>query len=138
LALVPKYRIRWRYDWTNRAPKMGMWSLTTKNEIDQAWNKNKEGLLWASVEGKPLTGGEPVTLVQCMGQDFCFFQWIAMASMPALGVLTQKKPFTPITRLVGIKVVTRYEVVSVYDTGHIFREPRTKEDMSYNYAAFGK
>lgn len=136
--LVPKYRIRWRYDWLDRAPKWGMWSLSTKNPEDQAWNKQKDNLMFASVEGKT-PNGEIVTLCQVAGQDFCFFQWVAVASTPALSLVeTGKKPFNPVTRLIGIKLVTRYENISVFDTGHIFREPRTQEDMEYNYAAFGR
>jgi hypothetical protein len=136
--LVPKYRIRWRYDWLDRASKCGMWSLTTKNEIDQAWNKQKENLMFASVEGKT-PEGETVTLCQVAGQDFCFFQWMAVASAPALALVgSNRKPFTPVTKLIGIKLVTRYENISVFDTGHIFREPRSAEDQAYNYAAFGK
>ena len=137
MALVAKYRIRWRYDWTDKAPKWGMWSLSSKNEADQAWNKQKENLLFASVEGKDHEG-KIVTLCQCPGQDFCFFQWICIARTPLRVMRTGLKPAKPFHQLVGIKIVTRYETVSIFDTGHIFREPRTAEDMAYNYAAFGK
>lgn len=135
--LVSKYRIRWRYDWIDRPSKYGMWSLTTKNEIDQAWNKQKEGLLFATVEGKDVDG-KIVTLCQCPGQDFAFFQWICIARTPLRVMQNRIKPSPPIHQLIGIKMVTRYETISVMNTGHIFREPRSTEDQKFNYAAFGK
>lgn len=116
-----------------------MWSLSTKNEIDQAWNKQKEGLLWASIEGKT-ADGEIVTLAQVPGQDFCLFKWMAVASAPLRlrrKDLSQPPP-KPIHRLIGMEIVMRNETIKVMETGHIFREPRTVEDKRFHYAAFGR
>jgi len=139
--LVSKYRIRWRYDWVNRAPLYGQWSMTTKNEVDQAWNKQKDGLLWASVEGKTIDY-KTVTLCQVPGQDFCFFQFHAVNRVPLRLVDTkdgQKLKTSPgLTEIHGIVVVMRTEKIFVFDTGHIFREPRTAEDLAFKYAAYGK
>lgn len=129
-----KYVLRWRYDYSNAPAKYGIWSRPGNTPEVQAWRQNKEGLVRASIEAKDISTKEQRTLAECDGWNFVNFQWIAVASTPALF----KGSVTPLTRLVGLKLMTRESMVEVYDTGEIKVLPRSEEDKTFHYATFGR
>jgi len=129
-----RLRLRWRYDYLDhKPPVVGIWSYSSNNPNEQAWNKSKENLAYATIEGKTMNS-QPVTLVRCAGLDFCFFQWESIGKANPFF----KGKSNVIHFLYGLSMITRDEKILVRDDGKIFRIPRTQEDMNYNYAAFGK
>ena len=108
------YKLRWRFDYINRPPKYGIWSMATGKPSDSAYSQPKDGLLTASIEGKDVHTKEIKRLADCPGQDFRMFQWVATASMPAVSGLVS---YTPRSTLVGLKLITRNEVIEVLNTG---------------------
>ena len=135
-SLKPRqHLLRWRFDYSgNRPAKYGIWSRPGETPEVQAWCQNKEGLVRASVEAKDIFTREVRTLAECDGWDFITFQWIAVASLPAIF----RGTVTPLTRVVGLKMVTRETALEVYDTGDVRVAARTDGDKQLNLATFGK
>lgn len=132
---VPKYLLRWRFEWADRPAKFGMWSHPGKQDdlATKAWCSNKEGLLWAIIEAKDFLTRETKTIVRCPGQDFRNFQWIALAVAPSLNF---KGAVTPMTMVGGLTMLTRTEDIQVFDSGKLVRAPSTTQNL--NFATYGK
>lgn len=132
-----KYLLRWRFHWFDRPSKFGMWSHPgeQKDLATKAWYHNKEGLILAVIEGKDVVTREVKVLVECPGQDYRNFQWVALASVVP-GALAGGGSVTPLTRIGGLKVQTRNEEITVMDDGSITTVPFTAEDQ--HFATYGK
>ncbi len=63
------------------------------------------------------------------------FQWIATASLNPFSV---KQDVTPLTRLAGIKMVTRTQIFECYASGEKITKPHNGEYDNYNFAIYGK
>lgn len=111
-----------------------MWDRPGDSPVDQAWSKPKDNLARAIVEVKHKVTRELKPFVVCAGEDFCNFQWIYIASVP--GVV--RGNVTPITSIVGLKLVTRDKKIYVLNNGKVFIEERTEEDKNFHYAGYGK
>lgn len=123
IARSKLYLLRWRYDYTGgRSPSLGMWSNPGDVANQGAWRQNKEGVARASIEAKDYFTRETTTLAECLGEDFVNFEWLALASVNPFS-LKGAGNVTPVTRLGGLVLRTRTEVVTVYNSGDISREP---------------
>lgn len=134
--LERRFYVRWRFEYLDgKPPKYGMWSRPAdKNDTaNQAWCHNKN-VARAIIEGKDIRTKEVVSLVECRGDDFINFQWNAVARLN-LGSNIGRE-YTPLTKLSGLKLVTRYKVFDVYETGEVVESVR--EEDHYNYATFGR
>jgi len=127
-----KYRVRWRFDFLDGTNAIGMWSLSTKNPVDQAWNKNKGGLLRASIEGKTAEG-EIITLAEVDGHDFCLFKWIAFATVPG----GASGNITPIHALGGLQIVTGSHNIFALQNGRVWVEECTADDKKIHMTLGG-
>jgi len=133
---VPNYLLRWRFEWNGKPFKAGMWSHPgdERDLENKAWNKNKEGLLWAMVEAKNyINRADQKIVVAVPGQDFLNFQWIALGMIPMRNLKVESQATTLIG---GLKVLTRHEEICVYDTGKVTRGPH--DNHMINFATFGK
>lgn len=133
---VPEYLLRWRYEWKDRPTKYGMWSHSgaADDVHTRAWDKNHDGLLWAMVEAKGYVNrADQKIVVAVPGCDFLVFQWLALGLLPMFNL---KGPTRAATRIGGLKILTRYEEISVLDCGKIERGPHTSHDI--NFATYGK
>jgi len=128
-----KYLMRWRFDYLDKPSKVGMWSQSSKNPVDQAWNKNVNPSR-VKVEVKDIETRETKVVVDCPGADFLNFQWMAIARTPGFF----KGSITPIHQLVGLQMWTREKKIAVLDTGKIMMTDMTPEDLNTNFATFGK
>jgi len=130
-----KYDLRWRFDFAGRPPKWGKWSSPGNSNETKASHQNAEGLVRASIEGKNVFNpGDVRILAECNGQDFVNFQWSAIAITPAMFKGTVK----PVHALVGMKLLTRDELIEVAATGEIAKRPRTDGEKRINFATFGR
>jgi hypothetical protein len=129
-----KYLLRWRYEWADRPTKFGMWSNQGSQDdlSTKAWCHNHEGLVSAIIEAKNIETREVKPVVRVPGQDFRNFQWLAVASVP-MSVAGGK--LQPMSQVVGLKIQTRDEEVSVYDDGTLHRAPF--EAHNINFATYG-
>ena len=129
-----KYLLRWRYDYAGGTHKYGLWCHPGTSETDYAWSNNKEGVVSASIEAKNFDTREIRRVVECKGEDFVNFQWIAQAFPKPFGGGTQ----TPLTKLVGLKMMTRDTKYETYIDGTLNKTAMTAGDKSLNFATFGK
>jgi len=129
-----KFRLRWRFDYPSKQSACGMWSLTTKNPVDQAWNKNS-GAVRMKIEGKDLETQQVVLLVDCPADKFRNFSWMAIAR-PGSGF--NIGTVTPIHQLVGLEMWTSEKRIKVFDTGEIIVTPLKEEEKKLNLATYGK
>lgn len=128
------YDMRWRFDYVDRPSAYGPWSRPSNDPELQAWNKNREGLVRACVEGKDRVSGECKVLAECDGWDFINFQWIAQAaqSMALIG----KVP--PVHTLLGMNLVTRDCNFVCLPTGQVRKVARPEAEKKIQLATFGR
>lgn len=131
------YKLRWRFEWPDRPAKYGMWSSPGPKGDDttKAWCNNKEGLTLAAIEAKHVETKETKIIVACDGYDFINFEWMAAAYMNPMGI---RGSITPLTRLLGICLVTREFRFEVFHDGILRKTERTQEEKNINYATFGR
>jgi len=129
-----KYKLRWRFDYPNKASRYGMWSATTKNPVDQAWNKNS-GASRMKIEGKNTETKQVEVLVDCPADKFRNFSWMAIAR-PGSGF--NVGTITPIHQLVGLEMWTTEKRIKVLDTGEILVTPLKEEEKTMSLATYGK
>jgi hypothetical protein len=128
------YLLRWRFDFLNHPTKYGQWSRSATRLEDMAAFALKEGLVRASIEGKHIETREIKTFAEVDGWDYCVFKWMAIASGPAF----VKGSVTPVSRIVGLKIVAREREIDVLNDGTVTTAPRAKDEISINYATYGK
>jgi len=129
-----KYRLRWRFDYPDKRSVYGMWSSTTKNPVDQAWNKNK-GAIRVKIEGKNMHTRKVDILVDCPVDKFRNFSWMAIArGISGFNIGT----VTPIHQLVGLEMWTTEKRIKVFDTGQIVVTPLSEGNKKINLATYGQ
>jgi hypothetical protein len=128
------YDLRWRFEYSDEKPaKYGAWSRSGNTSELHAWCQNKTNLLFAIVEGKHIETKQTMVLAECSGQDFCNFEWKAVAIMPGI------KGTTPLhSTLVGLTIVSRDFITTVMIDGRIGTMPRALEDKNFHYAGYGR
>lgn len=132
------YDMRWRFDFKDRPSIICKKWGPSKDPEHQAWNKNKEGLVRACIEGKDRASGVVVTLTECDGHDFVNFQWIAEATT---GLSFKRKisgNLPTMHRLLGMALVTREWLYAVSPTGEVFKKARPEAQKKINFATFGR
>lgn len=133
LARSKYYLLRWRFDYLSRPAVFGMWSNPGNIQQSGAWRQNREGVLRASVEAKDYFTRAITVLAECPGQDFVNFEWLALASLNPFGV---RGSITPLTKLGGLAIRSRNELIQVYTSGEVSRTPW--QDDGVQLATFGK
>ena len=131
----PKFLLRWKFIYSDGSVKAGLWNNPGPKEDmpTKAWCNNKSNLKFAMIEAKNNDTRKTETVVECSGQDFQNFQWLALASVNPFSV---KSPTTPRTRIGGLKMITRDEEITVFDDGTGNKEPNTKQNL--HFATYGK
>lgn len=125
-----RYHLRWRFDFKSKSPVFGMWDSSHIS----AWDKNRDDLLYASIEAKEIETGKVTRLVECEGHDFRNFQWLAISKVnPNL-----RGAVTPQATNVGLKILTTHEEVAVLITGQVGRRRLTDGEKGIQFATFGR
>ena len=130
----PKYHLRWRFDFSNKPSRFGLWDSSgpSQHTAYNAWSTNKDGLIRAAIEGKGIVTRNIRVLVACDGHNFCNLKWFAMISTG----MGQYGSFAG--RPVGMILQTRDLDVLYLKDGQSFTKDRTQGDKDFNYAGFGK
>jgi hypothetical protein len=128
-----KFALRWVLEYSTGRRKNGMWGMSTKNKEDQAWCQPKKDLVWAVIEGKNLKTMEIVRLVECPVADFRVFQWVATASVNPFAVKGNVKPRS---RLMGLKMLTRYKEYQVLGDGVVQSKDISDGLANLNFATY--
>lgn len=129
---MDRYTLRWRFDYLTRPSKAGMWGLTTRNKVDSAWSQPRDGMIRACIEGKNLRTREIKMLAECRGCDFRVFQWLATALCPIFPGGTRSLK----SKLVGLKMLTRDEQVTVLYDGSVQVEPLSESLRELNFKTY--
>ena len=132
-VLSPKnapYLLRWRFDFTNKAPVFGMWNSSGI----EAWDKNREGLVRASIEAKSQVTKLTKAVAECDGHEFRNFQWLAIARVPP----NFRGSISPRPETVGLKILTTDEEVTVLMSGQCEKRPLTEGEKSIPFATYGR
>lgn len=120
---------RWRFEYADKAPRIGIWNYVGDDSALQAWNQPKEGLLFAVIEAKD--HNQVIHRVfECSGQDFCNFQWEIEASFSFKGKVGEH-------RIIGLTLVSRNERATIFKNGACVVEPRQADDLDNHYL-YGK
>lgn len=131
LSGLPKYLLRWRFDFAGKPSKIGMWN----SDHSKAWAINKDGLVRAAIEGKDIQTREILTLAACDGHDFCNFKWHGFIKHGSIGH-GKTAQFRP--TLVGLILQTSDLDVMIMMNGEAMTKQRTEYDKQFNYAGYGK
>lgn len=125
-------RLRWRFDFHGKNPKIGQWSRDADREEEKAAFVNKTGLVRAAIETKSIMPPYDVrTIAECDGWDFVNFKWFTVAaSLNARGPVRHET--------IGLILVTREIETVVYRNGETVVRSRTAEDKQFHYAGFGR
>lgn len=127
-----KFLIRWVFDYSDKPTRRGIWSTTTKNPVDQAWNKTT-GASRMRIETKDMYTKEVKTVVDCPAKDFRSFRWMAIARVPSFAGNVQ-----PIHQLVGLEMWTDEKRIQVFDTGDIKLSELSEENKNLQLVSYGK
>lgn len=121
--------LRWRFEYTDKPAKVGVWNYIGEDESLQAWRQPKEGLLFAVIEAKD--HNQIIHRVfECAGQDFCNFQWEMEARFSIKGAVGEHK-------LVGLTLVSRTERATIFKNAACVIERRQENDLDNHYL-YGK
>lgn len=133
------WRLRWRFEYSDGKPtKYGIWNWASEHEADQAWQVNKENLLYAMIEGQnPYNKGEKKILAVCEGSNFVNFQWIATAPI-SLGTVKAFGSQTTKGMIVGLMMVTREDKLSIFCSGQAEIKKHGQDFGNRNLAGFGR
>jgi hypothetical protein len=123
-----QYRLRWYYDYVNKAPYYGVWSIADPSR--PAWARAYEGIARAIIQGKDMEG-KIVNLIDIPGCDFQNFQWIAETKYRGSFDANKKLP----CKIVGLMIQHRYGQAQAYIDGTIINN---KTVYDCNYLTYGK
>lgn len=125
-----QYLLRWRFDYKSKTSVFGMWNSSHIT----AWDKNRDDITYASIEGKEIGTGKVVRLVECAGHDFRNFQWLCVSRVNP----NFRGTINPAAINVGLKILTTEEEVAVLITGRIGRRTLSEEEKGIQFVTFGK
>lgn len=130
-----KYDLRWRFDFNGNRPAVyGKWSAPGSTPQVQAWNKNREGLVLASIEAREVGTNREFKILSVDGHDFVNFQWVAVAMVP----YTLAGKVQPRHALAGLKIVARDVEYVVFADGTGEKRIRPEAEKTINFATFGR
>ncbi len=113
-----RWMLRWGFEFVNRPTKVGGWLPASRIE-DMASSVNKDGLLWAYIEGKHWTHRDQSRIfVRVAGQDFINFEHLA--------VLIQQGNGRSINHVYGMRIQTRNEAISCFEDGSITNDRKER------------
>lgn len=113
-----RWIFRWGFEFASKPSKVGGWHPATRFE-DMASAVNKDGLLWAYVEGKHWTYRDQQRIfARVAGQDFINFEHLSIWASVA-----GKK--TAVNHVYGMRIQARNEVITCYDDGSVTHEKRS-------------
>ena len=126
-----KFSLRWRFDFALSPSIYSCWDYSAPGF--EAWRYGqKEGLIRASIEGKNLLTREVMVLAECTNDDFCLFQWNAIAGA-TLGHQGKLQSYN-----VGLTMVMRRENVTILIDGSAQVTARSEAEQKAHYETFGR
>ncbi len=117
--------VRWRLTWHSGKDIVGRWSKDAEQDDEQAWSHSKDGLAHAIIETKNIRTKEIKVVASIGGQDFCNFEWINFVKYRGPAVY---KP-----TIMGLNLVCREDVVSIFMDGHVEHKKKTLPDEIFHY-----
>lgn len=125
------YDLRCVFEYVSKPVWRSQWNRTGDIASDAAYMQTKTGLLFAVIEGKNIITREIVRLAEYPGGDFCNFQWVAASFVPLNGTSGKLN-----SRLLGLAMITRNNIITVFKDGTIKIDPRdgNKDDKFMHYA----
>jgi len=133
--MIRRYDLRCSFEFIGKPSWRSMWNRSGKAASDQAWCQNKTGLVYAVIEGKDIVTRETIRLVECSGDKFANFEWLAQATIP-MGAIHGAITVPGIN--IGLVLVTSNERITVTQDGNISVEARSEEDKRFHYAGYGR
>jgi hypothetical protein len=136
LSNLPKpfYNLRWRFEFKNKAGKIGGWNLKSARPEDSAWAISKEGLLRAYIEGENRHTFDQRILFVCSGQDYVSCQGNMYARVPCAINSNQNEIGIGVHIFWGISFILRNCKVTVDIEGSIITEHFTQSKSNYTFS----
>jgi len=107
------YELRWKFVYTNKPAKFGLWTRAPDNPLENASAQNRDGLAFALIEGKHRVSRQTITLAECTAADYVQHRWVAALACP----LSPGAGFHAQGAIQGMELVTRDYIVEVYLDG---------------------
>lgn len=121
--------MRWRFEYMDKPSMVGAWDDSAPEESAKAYKQSRKNLLFAIVEAKDFNGGIH-RVFECLGQDFCNFQWEVAAQLNTNGQPGRH-------RIIGLTLVSRTHRATLFHNGLTSVEKREKDDLDNHYL-YGK
>lgn len=126
VGLKKRLRLRWKFEYSDKPSKYGMWDTSGQVPEEQAWFQSKENLTYAVIEGKDVESGRVIRLFGIQGADFCCFEWCATSSMAGLAKPGIGQQLNSV--VIGLKIIARDKNIFVYCDGQIKIENRYDQE----------
>lgn len=111
-----RWMFRWGFEFLNRPSRIGGWFPASRVE-DMASSVNKDGLLWAYIEGKHWTFRDQSRIfARVPGPDFINFEHLAVLITQADG--------RSIQHTYGMRIQARNEIINCFEDGSVKHERR--------------
>ena len=121
--------LRWRLDYINKPPKMGMWSKSLHNDPHTlASCQDRGGLVTASIESKNRQTRKIKTEIICYAADYVQHRWIAATWAPTASGFGSASLQGSIN---GMTLVTRDFKVHVMIDGTILKQKMNERSSTY-------
>jgi hypothetical protein len=121
-----RYWLRWRFEYSHKAPIFGMWNRQAESENEQAWRQSRIGLTRVIIEAKDMVNKTIIPIVDCPSCDYRNLQWIAFHHV-----------LSGVCYHVGLQMLTRYHRIKVFGIGKVEKEALTEEEMRFHFATYG-
>jgi len=126
---MPLWRLRWRFDFIDKAPRIGIWNGTSGSEKDSAWAVDKRGLKSASIQGEFHRDYIVKTFWFCPGEDYATMKWEGAVNIP--GVLGFQGEVKLAPRIIGLSLLSRSERITVFVNGEITKRPINEDEAKF-------
>lgn len=126
------WRLRWCFDYHDKPTRTGAWNSHKENDPHaSALMQTKSGLMFAAIEAQDRDKTKIVRLCECVSSEFCNFEWVATASVSPHFKNGAEQVTRPV--IVGLKIVTRNNEITVFVNGDIETSKRQYEDKLFHY-----
>lgn len=129
-GMIQFYRLRWRFEFHHKPPKVGVWNAGSKKIEDMAVSVNKTGLARVVIEGEKVGSWSIHRFFDVDGQLYSHMQWEAVAASPAFMKATS---FKSQGNICGLSVWTDKLKITAFIDGQIKTRQLTDHEKKYKF-----
>lgn len=116
-GVKPIYRLRWVFEFNNKASVVGQWNGASRHPSDMASFVNKTDLKRAIIEGEEQFTWRLNRLLEIPSADYVNMEWVAAVSAPLNLANEYRRKVSG--QIIGMSIVTRDKKITVYVDGSV-------------------